>query len=396
MKTIFNLAVLVCGLAALPMQAQIASPPPMTVYQPLSAQQLDQVLGPIALYPDPLVAEILPAATLPTQIVMADRYVTGGGDPNLIAQQPWDASVQAVAHYPNVLKYLDDNLNWTAELGQAFLYQQSDVMSSVQRLRAEAQSLGNLQSTAQQDVETDDGDIEIVPADPDVIYVPVYQPDVVYVQSGFGSPFISFGVGFPIGFWLGSDFDWHNRNLVVWDREHPRPANWWHEQPAQRNVVIRQQTTVWRADTHQDAGAFNRGDRGWTAPAARPEVNRQAPRVSPAPFVAQPEAREARPAPAINQPRPAAERPVEPVETHTAPQPVRQPAVNNRPESGGAFIGVQSAHDTKTFSERGQQSINETRPQPAAHTESVSHSEPAPSRPASPPPSGGSGGSKKH
>src|ERR1035441_10423431 len=83
--------------------------------------QLDQLLGPIALYPDPLIAEILPASTLPTQIVLADRYITGGGDPNQIGQQPWDASVQAVARYPSVLKWMDDNLNLTTELGQAFL-----------------------------------------------------------------------------------------------------------------------------------------------------------------------------------------------------------------------------------------------------------------------------------
>ena len=146
-------------------------------------QQLDQLLGPIALYPDPLIAQILPASTLPTQIVLADRYVSGGGDPNQIDQQPWDPSVQALARYPSVLKWMDDNLNWTTELGQAFLNQQPDVMDSIQRLRQSAYNLGNLQSTPQQQVINDGGDIEIVPADPQVIYVPVYQPDQVYYQS---------------------------------------------------------------------------------------------------------------------------------------------------------------------------------------------------------------------
>ena len=144
--------------------------------------ELDQMLGPIALYPDPLIAQMLPAATLPTEIVMADRYVSGGGDPNLIDQQPWDPSVQALARYPTVLKWMDDNLAWTTALGQAFLYQQQDVMDSIQRLRAQAQALGNLQSTPQENVITDDGTIEILPANPEVIYVPVYQPDVVYFQ----------------------------------------------------------------------------------------------------------------------------------------------------------------------------------------------------------------------
>jgi hypothetical protein len=124
----------------------------MAAYQPMAAAQLDQLLGPIALYPDPLIAQILPGSTLPTQIVLADRYVSGGGDPNQIDQQPWDPSVQALARYPNVLKWMDDNLNWTTELGQAFLNQQQDVMDSIQRLRQSAYNLSNLQSTPQQQV----------------------------------------------------------------------------------------------------------------------------------------------------------------------------------------------------------------------------------------------------
>ena len=178
----------------------------MPVYQPLSDEQLDQLLGPIALYPDPLIAQILPASTLPTQIVLADRYVSGGGDPNQIDQQPWDPSVQALARYPEVLKWMDDNLNWTTEVGQAFLNQPQDVMDSIQRLRQSAYNLGNLQSTPQQQVVNDGGYIEIVPADPQVIYVPVYQPDQVYYQTGYGPPFITFGIGFAIGVVAGLRF----------------------------------------------------------------------------------------------------------------------------------------------------------------------------------------------
>src|ERR1039458_5705360 len=106
---------------------------------PFSADVLDQLLRPIALYPDPLLAEIFTAATLPAQIVMADRYVNGGGDLSAIAAQPWDPSVQGLAHYPTVLKWLDDNLPWTTEVGQAFLNQQQEVMASIQRLRLQAQ-----------------------------------------------------------------------------------------------------------------------------------------------------------------------------------------------------------------------------------------------------------------
>ena len=198
-------------------QAQTPAPPPAPEGQLRASADLDQMLGPIALYPDPLVAQLLPAATLPSEIVLADRYVNGGGDPNLIDQQPWDPSVKALARYPTVLKWMDDNLAWTTVLGQAFLAQQQDVMTSIQRLRAQAQALGNLQTTPQENIITDDGTIEILPADPQVIYVPVYQPDMVYLQRPYGSPFISFGVGFSVGAWLDHDFDWRNQcaNLLT-------------------------------------------------------------------------------------------------------------------------------------------------------------------------------------
>ena len=369
MKTILKFAILVCGLAVLPVQAQLAVPPPATIYQPLSAQQLDQLLGPIALYPDPLMAEILPAATLPTQIVMADRYVSGGGDPGQIAQQPWDASVQAVAHYPNVLKYLDDNLNWTEELGQAFLNQQQDVMDSVQRLRSEAQNLGNLQSTPQEQVDTDDGDIDIVPTDPDVIYVPVYQPDQVYYDSGFG---ISFGTGFPIGFWLSSDFDWHHHNVIVWDRDHPRPDGWWHQPPTTRYAVLASRApAVWHPVNRPGFATGNRGDRGWNNTVARPEASR-----------AEENRPEARPVERPAAPTPEASRPEA---SRPEAAPAVRPGAASRPTSDGAFIGAESSHDTKAFSERGQQSIE------ASHPQATPRSEPAP-RPAPAPASHSSSG----
>ena len=110
MKLLLTIPVLLCLFTgtALSVLAQMAVPPPMSAYQPLTAAQLDQLLGPIALYPDPLIAQILPASTLPAQIVLADRYVIGGGDPSQIGQQPWDASVQAMARYTNVLKWMDE------------------------------------------------------------------------------------------------------------------------------------------------------------------------------------------------------------------------------------------------------------------------------------------------
>src|ERR1019366_6145048 len=140
MKLFLKIAILLCVFTGtgMSLRAQMAVPPPMATYQLISEAQLDQLLGPIALYPDPLIAQILPASTFPTEIVMAGRYVSGGGDPNQIDQQPWDPSVQGLARYPNVLQWMDQNLDWTTELGQAFLNQQQDVMDSIQRLRQSA------------------------------------------------------------------------------------------------------------------------------------------------------------------------------------------------------------------------------------------------------------------
>jgi hypothetical protein len=329
----------------------------MPEYQTLSAQQLDQLLGPIALYPDPLIAQILPASTLPTQIVLADRYVTGGGDPNQIDQQPWDASVQAVAHYPNVLKWMDDNLNWTTALGQAFLNQQQDVMDSVQRLRATAQNLGNLQSTPQQQVAEDDGTIDITPTDPDMIYVPTYSPDVVYYQNGYGAPFITFGVGFPIGFWLNCDFDWHHRNLIIWDHDHPRPANWWHERPAQRDTFIGHQTTVWHPDNRRGVAIVDRGDRGWvdhsTVHTVAPVMGHLEPHPEPHP-IAPHELPHETPPHEIALPHNV------PVEvSRPAPVQVQHVAPVIRPPPNNVFIGIQSPQQTRDYSNRGQQSMQE-------------------------------------
>jgi hypothetical protein len=382
MKKIFNLAVLLCGLAALPVQAQLAVPPPTPVYQPLSYQQLDQLLGPIALYPDPLIAQILPASTLPTQIVLADRYVTGGGDPNQIDQQPWDASVQGLARYPNVLKWMDDNLNWTTELGQAFLYQQQDVMDSIQRLRVSARNFGNLQSTPQQQVVDDGGYIEILPTEPQVIYVPVYQPDEVYYQSGFG---ITFGIGFPIGIWLNCDFDWHHHNLIVWNHDHPRPANWWHEPPRQRDMG---RTTIWHPHNNPGVVGLNRGDRGWsvanngtTAPITR---GLETPTTRPSMPVARPAPVPLAHSQPVSRPEAPATRASTPV-ARPAPVTVAHAAPISRPVSNSAFIGIQSSRETKTFSNRGQQSMQTITHSEPVHSAPVSH--PAPSS------SGGGGGS---
>lgn len=178
-----------------------------------TAEDLDDLLAPIALYPDPLLAQILPAATFIDQIDEAARYVSQYGKSARIDDQAWDVSVKAVAHYPDILIMMDQKSDWTASLGQAFINQQQDVMDAIQRLRAEAQAAGNLSSSPQQDVMNSDGNISIVPAMPNMIYVPQYDPLAVYIEPSPSYGFITFGVGLAIGAWLDRDCDWHGRRV---------------------------------------------------------------------------------------------------------------------------------------------------------------------------------------
>ena len=215
--------------------AMAAPPPPL--HAPQTPEQLQQLVAPIALYPDSLVAQILAASTFPEQVVEAERWLQEHSDlqgaalAQAVDQQPWDPSVKAVAAFPSVLGNMDKNLSWTSSLGDAYYNQQQDVMNAVQVMRQQAQAAGNLQTTPQQTVETQGSTIVIQPASPDVVYVPAYDPWLIYgfpivAWPGwypypgiwFGGPYLSWGVGFGIGFFAGFGwgwghwgFDWYHR-----------------------------------------------------------------------------------------------------------------------------------------------------------------------------------------
>ena len=208
--------------------SQEAPPAPVQIYQQneslpapliLSPDSLNQLLAPIALYPDALIALILPASTVPSDVVLASRYVAGNGDPKQIPNQSWDNSVQSLASYPDVLAWMDQNLEWTTSLGQAFLVQPADVMNAIQQLRAQAQAAGNLVDTPQQVVVKEKTFIRIVPAEPEYLYVPQYDPEIVYVQpySQDYGPLVTFGIGFAVGSWLNYDFDWNRHQIYQGD-----------------------------------------------------------------------------------------------------------------------------------------------------------------------------------
>lgn len=376
MKTLFNL-LLIFGLAVFIARAQDEVPPPMPAVPTFTDAQLQQLVGPIALYPDPLIAIILPAATLPTEIVMADRYVSSGGDINQIDQQPWDPNVQALAHYPAILKWMDDNLNWTTQLGEAFQNQQQGLMNAVQELRTDAYNLGNLQSTPQQQVVNDNGYIEILPVNPDNVYVPNYQPDQVYYQQPVGVTFVTFSVGYAIGPWLCGDFDWRHRHLVCWDRDHPRPGDWWHRRPEERaSFIDAGHAPVWNGARRPDyaAPAF-RGDRGYNTPVPAERANG---------FIGFPNSRDVRnsynynlpwttpPANSRGQQQPQRPQPQQPQHPQQQPQLEQQHLEqqhlqqqhleNTQPPPNNAFIGIQSTRDTRDYSNRGERSM-QTMPQ---------------------------------
>jgi Protein of unknown function (DUF3300) len=227
----------ICVLAAIlgmsfPLMAQEEAPAGVSGNQVpvqeemLAPEQLADLVAPVALYPDPLLSQVLVASTYPLEVVEARQWLQRNGRlrgqqlTDAARQQSWDASVQGLVAFPDVLATLNQDVRWTTALGDAFLAQQSDVMAAVQRMRARAQAKGKLTSTPQQTVTTetqgDQAAIEIAPADPQVIYVPEYDPAYVwgppawddypplaYSRYGFG-----FGPGIDIGFCFGGWGGW--------------------------------------------------------------------------------------------------------------------------------------------------------------------------------------------
>jgi hypothetical protein len=242
-----SVALLLCGslvVATAPggfasQTGQSAAPPPPQAAQQ-TPEQLQQLVAPIALYPDALVAQILAAATYPAEVVEADRWMQQHSDlkgkklADEVNKQSWDPSVKALAQFPSVLANMDKNLSWTSSLGDAYVNQPQDVMDAVQVMRGRAESAGNLKSTPQEKVTTQGQTTVIEPVNPDVVYVPQYDPWLVYgaplgVWPGWypypglylAGAGIAFGVGFGLGFFAGFGwgwghwgFDWHNRSVM--------------------------------------------------------------------------------------------------------------------------------------------------------------------------------------
>jgi uncharacterized membrane protein YgcG len=258
-----------------PPEDQAAPPPEQPAPSQLSTEQLRQLVAPIALYPDALVAQILAASAYPTQIVEAERFLQQ--NPNLkgkdlgsaVDQQDWDPSVKALCQFPSVLANMDKDLSWTSELGDANVNQQADVMSAIQYMRHQAQQAGNLKSTPQQTVTDEGDDIDIAPADPEVVYVPEYNPLFVYGYPvglwpgfypwwGVGGPYISFGIGFGIGPFLGFGWGWH-----AWGFNWAHGGVFWGGHPyVFHSHAFYDRNAYFHGGFHGGPG-FARGDRGF-------------------------------------------------------------------------------------------------------------------------------------
>jgi len=341
-------------------------------------EELDQILAPIALYPDSLLAQILMASTYPIEVVQADRWVKANRNlpPNALNdaldRQGWDLSVKALVPFPNVLSMMSERIDWTQSVGDAFLAQEADVMDSIQRLRAKAYAAGNLHSNQQVAVSQQGSIIVIEPASPQVVYVPAYNPVVVYGRWGYpayppvviypyppgaviATGIIFFGVGIAVasawnhgwGRW-----DWGHRNVyvnvnrtvninrttTVINTRDMRTTTWQHSPEHRKGVAYRDPHTREKfAPTNRQAVETRRDYRGrdQSQPARPATVSRPGPETRPGsgtvarpstqtgPAVTRP-APETKPAPAVTRPTP---------ETKPGPATVARPAPQTRPES---------------------------------------------------------------
>ncbi|WP_087667626.1 DUF3300 domain-containing protein [Caballeronia humi] len=228
------------ALYAPPAFAQTQAQPSAPAAAKLSKQQLDSLTAPIALYPDALLAQVLMATTYPSEVTAAAAWssshtnVKGDDAVKAVASEPWDPSVQSLVAFPQVLATMNSKPDWVSQLGNAFLAQPNDVMDSVQRLRKQAQQAGNLKTNEQQKVIVEQSTIQIVPANPQVVYVPTYNPTVVYGAWAYpayppvyipppvgyyaGSALVAglaFGTGIAITNALWGGFNWNSHDVNV-------------------------------------------------------------------------------------------------------------------------------------------------------------------------------------
>lgn len=239
---------LVAAFSAGQALAQAPAAPPTGAAAAYSAQELENLVSRIALYPDDLVAIILPAATNPLQIVQADRFLDKRkSDPKAPVDEKWDDAVKSLLNYPEVVKKMSQDLDWTADLGEAVVTDQGAVLEAVQSFRRKTQSAGNLKSDDKQVVVVEKEVIKIVPADPQVIYVPQYNPSTVVVYGGYSawgyypSPYPVYYYPYPPGAAFATGLIWGAAISAAWH------GGWYHTNwggGGNNNININRNTNI--------------------------------------------------------------------------------------------------------------------------------------------------------
>ena len=257
---------------------------------PFKKEEIEQLVAPIALYPDALVAQILMASTYPLEVVSAARWskanpgVKDKALEDAMQQQTWDPSVKSLTAFPSVIAMLNDKLDMTQKLGDAFLGQQKEVMAAIQELRAKADKAGNLKSSKEQTVTTEQQGsttvIKIEPADPQVVYVPTYNPTVVYgpwpypayppyyyYPPGYsaGSVFFAFTIGVVVGNAMWGGCHWGGGNVYInhntynnFNKTDIKTGDWQHKPEHRKGAQYRDQASQQKYGGGQRVGVDSR------------------------------------------------------------------------------------------------------------------------------------------
>jgi hypothetical protein len=387
--------------------ASAAPAPPPSAPAKRSAADLEKLVAPLALFPDPLIATMLPASVYPLEIVQAARFVADTNNLAKLDAQPWDQNVKAVARIPDAIKKMNDDLTWTMELGDAFLAQDKDVMDAIQNLRGKAQKAGTLQTTPQQVVvvtnlvvvqtnatqvvTVTNQIVQIQPSNPSVVYVPTYNPTTVYYPPPAYvydpiAPLVTFTAGVAMGAIIANNCDWWhggcyhgdvdvdvdvdrnvNRNV---NRNTDRAGNTARTTQAGARPSTTQKK--WQPDQSRlrtsgssgaTASARTAEARGWSSGGARPATQPGAaarPAASPGnvgarPSTGTPAARPSTGTPSASRPSTSqgASRP-SPSPSASANRPA--PSASRPSSSGSAFDGVSSGASARNASSRGASS----------------------------------------
>jgi hypothetical protein len=351
---------------AAPASSAAAPAPPPSAPAKRSAAELEKLVLPIALHPDPLIAIILPAAVYPLEIVQAARFVKDTNNIPKVDEQAWDDNVKELAKFPDMIAKMDADLPWTVELGQAFIDQPKELMDTIQSLRGKAQKAGTLQTTSQQIVTVTNmvvtqtnltqvvtvtnQIVQVQPSNPQVVYVPSYPPTVYYPPPAYVynpmAPLVTFGVGMAWGAILANNCNWGYGHVDVdVDRNVNRNVNRNTDRATQRSGN-RASTTgsqkQWKPDQNRmgssGASASTKEARGWGSGGAKPSTGNVGARPSTGTAGARPSGGTAGARPSTG--------------ASPASRPSASPSAS-RSSSGSAFGGVNSGSSARSSSSRG-------------------------------------------